>query len=46
VFDALGHKPRPGDAVEAGGASLRVQSLDGLRITRLRIALGGQDKTP
>ena len=46
VFDALGHKPRPGDAVRAGGASLRVEALDGLRITRLRIALGGQDESP
>jgi magnesium and cobalt exporter, CNNM family len=46
VFDALGHRPRPGDAVRAGGAHLRVEALDGLRITRLRIALGGQDKAP
>jgi putative hemolysin len=44
VFDALGHRPRRGDAVEAGGARLRVEELDGLRITRLRIALGGQDE--
>ena len=46
VFDALGHRPRPGDAVRAGGASLRVEALDGLRITRLRIALGGQEEAP
>jgi putative hemolysin len=44
VFDALGRRPRLGDSVEAGGAGLRVEALDGLRITRLRIALDGQDE--
>jgi putative hemolysin len=46
VFDRLGHRPRPGDAVEAAGASLRVEALDGLRITRLRIGLRGQEESP
>jgi putative hemolysin len=44
VFDALGHRPRPGDAVEAAGASLRVEALEGVRITRLRIGLSGQER--
>ncbi len=46
VFDTLGHRPRLGDAIEAGGTSLCVRDLDGLRITRLRIGLGGQDQAP
>ena len=36
VFDELGRRPREGDEVEAGGARLRVEQLDGHRITRLQ----------
>jgi len=37
VMAALGHLPRPGDAVEAGGHRLTVSELDGRRIARVRI---------
>jgi putative hemolysin len=36
VFNELGRRPREGDEVEAGGAHLRVERLDGHRITRLQ----------
>jgi putative hemolysin len=39
TFDALGRRPAPGDVVEVDGAEIRVEAVDGLRITRLRIAL-------
>jgi putative hemolysin len=39
TFDALGRRPEPGDVVEVDGAEIRVEAVDGLRITRLRIAL-------
>jgi Mg2+/Co2+ transporter CorB len=37
VFNELGRRPREGDEVEAGGARLRVEQLDGHRITRLLV---------
>ncbi len=39
VFERLGRKPEPGDAVEVGGVGLRVEQLDGLRIARLHATL-------
>jgi putative hemolysin len=39
TFDALGRRPAPGDVVEVDGAEICVEAVDGLRITRLRIAL-------
>ena len=36
VFNELGRRPREGDEVEAGGLRLRVEQLDGHRITRLQ----------
>jgi putative hemolysin len=39
VFDALGRRPEPGDDVRVGDVSLRIEEVDGNRITRLRIAL-------
>jgi putative hemolysin len=39
TFDALGRRPEPGDEVAVDGARIRVEEVDGLRITRLRIAL-------
>jgi putative hemolysin len=39
TFDALGHRPTPGDTVELEGVQLRVDAMDGLRITQLRITL-------
>ena len=40
VFDALGRRPAPGDAVEVAGVGLAVDAVDGLRIARLRVTLG------
>jgi hypothetical protein len=42
VFNELGRRPRAGDEVEAGGARLRVEQLDGHRITRLLVRLPGR----
>jgi putative hemolysin len=39
VFNALGRRPRRGDEVAVGDAHLRVEELDGPRITRLRVHL-------
>jgi putative hemolysin len=39
VFDALGRRPRPCDAVSVDGVRLQIEQVDGLRITKLRIAL-------
>ena len=39
VFNALGRRPRPGDAVTVGSIRLAVERMDGLRITRLRVEL-------
>jgi putative hemolysin len=39
TFDALGRRPAPGDAVEISAVGLRVDAMDGLRITQLRITL-------
>ena len=38
VFDGLGRSPDPGDTFEIAGAILRVEAVDGHRITRVRIA--------
>lgn len=38
VFGELGRRPSTGDQVEVEGRSLRVESLDGLRIARLRLS--------
>ncbi|HEX6021272.1 MAG TPA: hemolysin family protein [Solirubrobacter sp.] len=39
TFDELGRRPEPGDEVRIDGVRIRVEEVDGLRITRLRIAL-------
>ncbi|HMJ34210.1 MAG TPA: hemolysin family protein [Baekduia sp.] len=39
VFDALGRRPQVGDEAVVDGVRLRVEELDSLRITRLRITL-------
>ena len=36
VFSRLGRRPAAGDEVPAGGYAIRVESLDGLRIARVR----------
>ncbi len=39
VFDALGRRPRVGDAVELAGTKVAVEAVDGLRITGLLVTL-------
>jgi putative hemolysin len=39
VLDALGRRPDPGDGMTVAGVEMRVENLDGLRITRLRVTL-------
>jgi putative hemolysin len=39
TFDALGRRPRPGDVAVVDGVEIRVQEVDRLRITKLRIRL-------
>ncbi len=41
VFAALGRSPRAGDAVEQGDVRIRVEDVDGHRITRLLVTLPG-----
>jgi len=37
MLGRLGRRPKIGDTVEAGGRTLRVEAVDGLRVSRLRI---------
>jgi putative hemolysin len=39
VFDALGRRPKVGDVASVNGVLLRVEEVDALRITRLRVTL-------
>jgi CBS domain containing-hemolysin-like protein len=39
VLHELGRQPEPGDSVAVGDATLRVEAVDGLRITRLVVTL-------
>jgi putative hemolysin len=39
AFDALGHRPEPGEAVDVDDVRLTVEAMDGHRITRLRVDL-------
>ena len=41
VLDTLGRRPDPGDTATVDHVEIRVESLDGLRITRLRVTLPG-----
>lgn len=38
VTERLGRIPRPGDQVDIGGATLRVEDVDGLAVGRVRVA--------
>ena len=42
IFNTLGHVPDVGEAVEAGGVRLRVERMEGRRITRVRLTRNGQ----
>ena len=37
VFNALGRRPRGGDEITVGDVHLRVEQVDGARITRLLV---------
>jgi putative hemolysin len=37
AFEALGRRPAPGDEAGVADAQLRIEEVDGLRITRLRV---------
>ena len=37
IFNTLGHVPEVGEAVEAAGFRLRVERMEGRRITRVRL---------
>ena len=39
VLETLGHQPKPGDAVTIGSVTIRVDRIDGLRITDLQVTL-------
>ena len=39
AFDTLGRRPRPGDVAEVGSVQLRIEDVEGLRITKLRVSL-------
>ena len=39
VLDRLGRRPDPGDSVDVDGVEIRVDAVDGLRITDLRISV-------
>jgi putative hemolysin len=43
AFDALGRRPQPGDVVRIGDVEIRIEEVDGLRITKLRIT---RDSSP
>jgi CBS domain containing-hemolysin-like protein len=40
---ALARRPRPGDVAIVDGVEIRVQEVDGLRITKLRVVLPEQE---
>jgi putative hemolysin len=46
VFGALGRRPEVADVIEAQGCRLVVEALDGMRVSRLRIALEQPAPTP
>jgi CBS domain containing-hemolysin-like protein len=46
VFGILGRRPEIGDEVEAPGCRLKVEALDGMRVSRLRIAIEQPAQSP
>ena len=43
IMGVLGRLPEAGDAVEVGGATLRVETVDGIRVGRVRLVLPPAD---
>ena len=43
VFHALGRRPDPGDSVDFGDVTLRVEAMDAARIARVRVSLGAAE---
>ncbi|MGH7570884.1 MAG: hemolysin family protein [Gemmatimonadota bacterium] len=46
LFGILGRRPEIGDEVEAPGCRLKVEALDGMRVSRLRIVLEQPAESP
>jgi putative hemolysin len=46
VFDALGRRPRSGDAVTVAGVRLRVEQVEDARITRLGVTIPRPGRAP
>jgi CBS domain containing-hemolysin-like protein len=46
VFGLLGRRPEIGDEVEAPGCRLKVEALDGMRVSRLRITIEEPARSP
>jgi len=44
IFDALGHVPEVGEAVEVAGRRFEVEQVEGRRITRVRIGVPGEPR--
>ncbi|MED5599258.1 MAG: hemolysin family protein [Actinomycetota bacterium] len=44
IFDALGHVPEVGEAVEVAGRRFGVEQVEGRRITRVRIGVPGEPR--
>jgi len=45
VFGALGRKPDAGDEISVNGRVLRVEAIDGLRVSRVRLTASSADET-
>ena len=46
MFGILGRRPEIGDEVEAPGCRLKVEALDGMRVSRLRITIEQPAESP
>ncbi len=46
LFEALGRRPTPGDTVTIAGTELRIEAVDGQRITQVRISSLERPRTP
>jgi putative hemolysin len=46
VLQELGRQPEPGDTVSVDGATIRVEAVDGLRISRLLVTPADREARP